>query len=31
VKTPIGNLADFAALDPFIRIIERGVAGLAGY
>jgi ketosteroid isomerase-like protein len=28
VKTPIANLEDFAALDPFFRIIERGLAGL---
>jgi len=30
MKTPIANLADFAALDPFFRIIERGLEGLAG-
>jgi ketosteroid isomerase-like protein len=30
VKAPIANLADFAALDPFFRIIEHGLAGLAG-
>ena len=30
VKAPIANLADFAALDPFFRIIEQGLAGLAG-
>jgi uncharacterized protein len=28
VKTPIADLADFAALDPFFRIIEQGLAGL---
>jgi ketosteroid isomerase-like protein len=28
VKTPIANLEDFAALDPFFRIIEQGLAGL---
>src|SRR5258707_9928312 len=28
VKAPIANLADFAALDPFFRIIEQGLAGL---
>jgi ketosteroid isomerase-like protein len=28
VKAPIANLADFAALDPFFRIIERGLDGL---
>ena len=27
-KAPIANLADFAALDPFFRIIEQGLAGL---
>src|ERR1700689_1500747 len=27
--TAVGNLADFRALDPFFRIIEEGVAGLA--
>lgn len=27
-KTPIANLDDFAALDPFFRIIERGLQGL---
>ena len=27
--TAVGNLADFQALDPFFRIIEEGVAGLA--
>ncbi|MEU0506266.1 nuclear transport factor 2 family protein [Nocardia sp. NPDC005998] len=26
--TPIGDLGDFRALDPFFRIIEQGVAGL---
>jgi hypothetical protein len=30
MKTPIANLADFAALDPFFRIIEEGIDGLAG-
>jgi len=30
VKAPIANLADFAALDPFFRIIEQGLNGLAG-
>src|SRR6202008_4122692 len=30
MKTPIANLDDFAALDPFFRIIERGLDGLAG-
>jgi uncharacterized protein len=30
VKAPIANLADFAALDPFFRIIEKGLDGLAG-
>jgi uncharacterized protein len=29
VKAPIANLADFAALDPFFRIIEQGLDGLA--
>ena len=28
MKAPIANLADFAALDPFFRIIERGLDGL---
>jgi uncharacterized protein len=28
VKTPIADLADFAALDPFFRIIEQGLKGL---
>jgi ketosteroid isomerase-like protein len=30
VKAPIANLEDFAALDPFFRIIEQGLDGLAG-
>ena len=30
MKAPIANLADFAALDPFFRIIEQGLDGLAG-
>ena len=30
LKTPIADLADFAALDPFFRIIEQGLDGLAG-
>src|ERR1700747_3797 len=30
MKTPIASLDDFAALDPFFRIIERGLDGLAG-
>jgi ketosteroid isomerase-like protein len=30
MKAPIENLADFAALDPFFRIIEKGLDGLAG-
>src|SRR5262249_1047729 len=30
MRTPIANLADFAALDPFFRIIEQGLDGLAG-
>jgi len=30
MTTPIANLADFAALDPFFRIIEKGLDGLAG-
>jgi uncharacterized protein len=30
VKAPIVGLADFAALDPFFRIIEHGLDGLAG-
>jgi hypothetical protein len=29
VKAPIADLADFAALDPFFRIIEQGLNGLA--
>jgi hypothetical protein len=24
VKAPVASLADFAALDPFFRIIEKG-------
>jgi uncharacterized protein len=28
VKAPIANLADFAALDLFFRIIEQGLDGL---
>ena len=28
MKAPIANLADFAALDPFFRIIEQGLDGL---
>jgi ketosteroid isomerase-like protein len=28
VKEPIADLADFAALAPFFRIIEQGLAGL---
>src|SRR5260370_7238436 len=28
VKAPIANRADFAALDPFFRIIEQGLDGL---
>jgi ketosteroid isomerase-like protein len=28
VKAPIANLTDFAALDPFFRIIEKGLDGL---
>jgi uncharacterized protein len=27
--TEVSNLADFRALDPFFRVIEEGVAGLA--
>jgi uncharacterized protein len=27
--TAIGNLDDFAALDPFFRIVEEGLSGLA--
>jgi len=30
VKAAIADLADFAGLDPFFRIIERGLDGLAG-
>ena len=30
MKALIANLADFAALDPFFRIIEQGLDGLAG-
>ena len=30
MKTPIVGLADFTALDPFFRIIEQGLDGLAG-
>ncbi|HEY1666973.1 MAG TPA: nuclear transport factor 2 family protein [Trebonia sp.] len=30
MKAPIPSLADFAALDPFFRIIEKGLDGLAG-
>ena len=30
MKAPIADLADFAALDPFFRIIEQGLDGLAG-
>jgi ketosteroid isomerase-like protein len=30
LKAPIADLADFAALDPFFRIIEKGLEGLAG-
>jgi uncharacterized protein len=28
MTTPIANLSDFAALDPFFRIIEEGLQGL---
>ena len=28
MKTPIANLDDFAALDPFFRLIEQGLQGL---
>jgi hypothetical protein len=28
VKAPVANLADFAALDPFFRIIDQGLEGL---
>ena len=31
MKTPIAGLADFAALDPFFRIIEEVVATGAPY
>jgi uncharacterized protein len=27
--TPINDLDDFAALDPFFRIVEEGLGGLA--
>ena len=27
MKTPIANLEEFAALDPFFRIVEEGLAG----
>ena len=30
MKAPISDLADFAALDPFFRIVEQGLDGLAG-
>lgn len=30
MNAPIADLADFAALDPFFRIIEKGLDGLAG-
>ncbi len=30
MKAPIANLADFAALGPFFRIIEQGLDGVAG-
>ena len=30
MKARIANLADFTALDPFFRIIEQGLEGLAG-
>ena len=30
MTAPIAGLADFAALDPFFRIIEKGLDGLAG-
>jgi uncharacterized protein len=30
MKAPIANPDDFAALDPFFRIIEQGLEGLAG-
>jgi ketosteroid isomerase-like protein len=29
MKTPISGLPDFAALDPFFRIVEQGLDGLA--
>jgi ketosteroid isomerase-like protein len=29
-KTPIARLDEFSALDPFFRVIEEGLAGLAG-
>jgi uncharacterized protein len=28
MKTPIANLEDFTALDPFFRVIEQGLQGL---
>lgn len=28
MKSPIANLGDFAALDPFFRIVEQGLSGL---
>ena len=28
MKSPIANLQDFAALDPFFRVIEQGLQGL---
>jgi ketosteroid isomerase-like protein len=30
MKTPIARLDEFAALDPFFRVIEEGLDGLAG-
>ena len=30
MKTPIARLDEFAALDPFFRVIEEGLHGLAG-
>jgi len=30
MKTPIGDLSDFAALEPFFLTIEKGLDGLAG-
>src|ERR1700733_5957945 len=30
MKTPVASLDDYAALDPFFRIIEQGLDGLAG-